>query len=109
MPFHNLADITQHELFPGYRTRFVHSANMTFSHLEIDAGSPLPEHLHPHEQVATMLEGTFELTVGGETRRVTTGDVAVIPSNVKHSGIAITDCKIRDVFYPIRDDYVTKG
>jgi len=109
MPFYNLADIMQHELFPGYRTRFVHSTNMTFSYLEIDAGSPLPEHSHPHEQVATMLEGAFELTVGGETRRVTTGDVAVIPSNVKHSGIAITDCKILDVFYPIRDDYVAKG
>jgi hypothetical protein len=33
------------------------------------------------------------------------GEVAVIPSNIKHSGKTITDCYIIDVFYPVREDY----
>jgi len=55
-----------------------------------------------------MIEGEFELTVESETKIVQKGDIAVIPPNAKHSGKAITDCKILDVFYPIREDYLEK-
>ena len=34
------------------------------------------------------------------------GDVAIIPSNIRHAGYAETDCQIIDVFYPIREDYI---
>ena len=106
MVFKNLNDIEQKELIPGYKVRFIHSKNMTIAYWDIKKDAPLPEHKHPHEQIANMIEGKFELTVGGETKIVKAGDVAVIPSNTKHSGKAITDCKIIDIFYPIREDYL---
>lgn len=65
----------------------------------------MPEHSHPHEQVANLIAGKFEMTVAGETRTIEPGMVAVIPSEAKHSGRALTDCYILDVFYPIREDY----
>ena len=105
MSFLRLNEIEQIEKIPGYRVRFVHSANMTFAHWEIAAGAPLPEHAHPHEQVANMLEGNFELTIDGQTRTLAAGDVAIIPGGAKHSGKALTACRILDVFYPIREDY----
>ncbi len=95
----------QREVFPGYVGRFYHSANMIFVHWEIEPGSPLPEHSHLHEQVVNMISGEFELTVEGETKILRAGDVAVIPSNAKHTGRGLTQCKIIDVFYPIREDY----
>jgi len=106
MVFKNLKDIDQKEIIPGYTVKFIHSKNMTFAYWDIKKDAPLPEHAHTHEQVATMIEGKFELTIDGETKVVQKGDVAIIPSNVKHSGKAITDCKILDVFYPIREDYL---
>lgn len=103
--FINLTEIEEIEKIPGYMVRFVHSANMTFAYWTIKSGSLLPEHSHPHEQVATILEGEFELTINGESRILGVGTVAVIPSNTAHSGKAITDCRILDAFYPSREDY----
>lgn len=106
MSFIDLADRPTKEPVPGYHVRFVHSDTMTMAYWTIEAGAPIPEHQHPHEQVATIIDGEFELTVGGETRRLGPNEVAVIPSNVPHSGRAITECRMIDAFHPVREDYV---
>ena len=107
MPFINLTSIDQQELIPGFSVRFVHSEKMTLAYWDIKAGSVLPEHSHPHEQVAAqVISGEFELSLEGETRVMRPGDVAVIPSNAIHSGKAITDCQLLDVFSPVREDYL---
>ena len=80
MPFIDLDQIEAKEIVPGYRAMFVHSDNMTLAYWTIEAGADLPEHSHPHEQVANVLEGTFELTIAGETRRLEPGAVAAGPS-----------------------------
>lgn len=105
MPLVELASINPKEIVPGYSARFIHTENMTFSYLDVKAGAALKEHSHPHEQVAHVLEGEFELTLDGEPIRFKPGQVIVIPSNVPHSGLAITDCTLLDVFYPVREDY----
>ena len=105
MPFIELNHLERREPFPGFKVHFVHSANMTFAHWTITAGASLPKHSHLHEQVVNMIEGEFELTIATETKRLKPGHVAIIPSNATHSGRAITDCRIIDAFYPIREDY----
>jgi quercetin dioxygenase-like cupin family protein len=104
MPFINLTDLAPKELAPGYTARLVHSDHLTISHVSIDAGAPLPQHAHPHEQIANLIEGEFEMTIAGEARVLKAGMVAVIPPNVPHSGKAITKCCIVDVFCPVRED-----
>jgi len=101
----DLEQIEPREIMPGFSGKLVHSANMTFAHWEIKKGAPLPEHSHHHEQVVNMIEGEFELTVEGEKHLLKAPAVFIIPSNAKHTGRAITDCKVIDVFYPIREDY----
>ena len=107
MPFIELESIDSKELIPGFDVRFIHSDTMTFAHWTVKAGAVLPEHNHEHEQVAHVLEGEFELTIDGQSMVVKPGTVGVIPSNAVHSGRAITDCRIMDVFHPIRQDYRT--
>jgi quercetin dioxygenase-like cupin family protein len=94
-------------VIPGFRAKFVHSANMTFALWDIDAGGILPEHSHPHEQVVHQLEGELEVTVDGVTTVLRPGSVAVIPSNAVHSGRALTACRAMDAFYPRREDYMS--
>jgi quercetin dioxygenase-like cupin family protein len=105
----HIEKLPQREIMPGMRGRFLHSDAMTFAFWEIDGGFELPEHHHPHEQVAHMIEGSFALTVNGETKQLEAGAVTVIPGNVPHSGKAITDCRILDIFYPKREDYELNG
>ena len=105
MVFQDLKDIKEREIVPGYRARFLHSKHMTLAYWDVDPGAALPEHSHPHEQISNVLEGQFELTVAGESRILEPGQVAVIPSDVPHSGRAITVCRLLDAFHPCRDDY----
>ncbi len=69
------------------------------------AAQPDPPHAHPHEQVTSLLEGVLEFTLGGEVRRMMAGDVVVIPPGVPHSARAIEQCRVMDVFAPVREDY----
>ena len=105
MTFINLEDLPEKEVVPGYRARFVHSEHMTLAYWRVEAEAALPEHAHPHEQVTTVLEGEFELNVAGERRLLKPGMAAVVPSNVKHQGKALTACRLIDAFYPVREEY----
>jgi quercetin dioxygenase-like cupin family protein len=105
MTFQNLAAVEPREIVPGFHGRFIHTDNLTIAHWEIDEGALLPSHAHIHEQTTMVTEGTFELTVNGETQIVEAGMFAVIPGSVTHAGRAITRCRIIDVFHPARDDY----
>jgi len=103
--FTNLKELDQKEPVAGFKARFVHTEHMTLAYWDIQAGAVLPEHAHVHEQVTTMLEGQFELTVNAEPKSLGLNDIVIIPSNVRHKGRALTDCRILDVFYPVRTDY----
>ncbi len=101
----DLSTLEQREPVDGFRGRFVHGDGMTLVEWTIREGAALPGHTHPHEQISALVEGRFELTVGGETRVLEPGVVAVIPGGVEHGGVALTDCRILDTFHPVREDY----
>lgn len=96
-------------VIPGFHGRFAHSGTMTFVLWDIDAGAILPEHSHIHEQVAHVYEGALEVTVDGVTKVFRAGSMGVIPPNAVHSAKALTDCRVMDAFYPLREDYMAGG
>ena len=103
--FTDTAKIESKTLFPGFHARMVHTDGLTVAHFRIEAGCDLPLHDHPHEQLTNIIEGTLEMTVGGETRACTPGTIVTIPGNVPHSARALTDCYVIDIFRPAREDY----
>ena len=52
-----------------------------------------------------VVEGQFEFTLNGQTQVYTDGAIVPIPSNIPHSGKALTACKLMDVFSPVREEY----
>ena len=102
--FTNFNDCPSKELLPGFRVQLIHTNSQTFALFEIEKGAVLPEHFHINEQVSQVLEGEFELTIDGSTKICKKGDIAIMQPNVAHSGKALTNCKILDVFTPVRED-----
>lgn len=105
MPLLIMSDLPELEIAPGIRARAVNTENMTVLHVRLDQGALLPEHAHVNEQIVNVIEGRLELTVDNETVILEPGKVMVLPSNLPHSAKALTDVKVIDVFYPVREDF----
>lgn len=105
MPLVLLSDLPDLEIAQGIHAHAVTAENVTVLHVRIDKGALLPEHAHVNEQVINVIDGQLKLTVQGETHILEPGKVMVLPSNVPHSGKALTDVKVVDVFYPVREDF----
>ena len=91
--------------FQGFCGKFIHSERSTIIFWEAEAGAIVPEHSHPHEQISEVTEGEFELKVADKTIILKPGLITIIPPDATHSGKALTSCKIKDVFCPVREDY----
>ena len=103
MSFVEIQTLPEVERKPGWRGRYFDSPSMTFAHYEFDAGSSIQEHLHPEEEVWTVIEGELEITIGGMTRRVAAGGVGIVPSGTPHSVRAFSSGKAIIVDYPLRE------
>lgn len=100
-----IATLPVKDVIPGFHGRFVHTAHSTLGFWTVDKGAKLPAHSHLHEQITEVRVGEFELTVNGECKIYKPGMIAVIPPHVIHSGTALTDCQLLDIFLPVREDY----
>lgn len=103
--FHQFADIPTREIAPGFFSKLIHTETNTINFIDVTMGSSIPLHQHVHQQCSFAIEGKFELTVNGVPQVLEPGLFAIIPSNVIHGGRALTDCKLIDIFSPVREDY----
>ena len=73
-------------------------------------GHTVPIHKHPHEQIGIVYGGKALLTIGKEKRIVKKGDFYCIPSNTPHGDSCIGDepFVMLDIFYPVREDFLTR-
>ena len=101
----NISKIPQRELAKGIKGRYVHTENTTIGFIDIEKGAILPAHSHFHEQTTQIISGKLEMTINGVTEILEPGTITIIPSDVVHSAVALTDCILTDTFYPIREDY----
>ena len=104
MDIFDLNSTEEREMMPGLHVKMMHSKNMTLAFWRIEKGAVLPEHDHPHEQIATINKGELELTVDGDVKVLTAVMVATIPGGASHSAVALTDCEMVDAFAPVRED-----
>lgn len=104
--FQDIFEVSPVEIVPGVRIRTLWGERVMMSLIETDPGVDVPEHTHPHEQAGLVLEGEFEMTIGGERRSMKRGMSYVIPGDVPHALHGGTGKGlVLDIFSPPREDY----
>ncbi len=73
---------------------------------DLQAGSAIPSHHHPHEQTGFLVSGRLRLTIGAETVEAAAGASWSIPADVPHAAEALEPCVAVEVFTPVREDYL---
>ena len=104
--FHDPSTVERRELSPGVTLRAMWGEKVMMSMVEVAPHGVVPNHSHPHEQAGLVLEGEFDFTIGGETKRVGPGDAYVIPGGVEHSLVGLEGWALAlDIFSPPREEY----
>ena len=99
-------DFKVKEPVPGFLVHAVWGERMTMSRVTLQPHAGVASHHHPHEQMGIVLEGEFEMTIGGETRQLKKGDMYLVPPDVTHSGATHDkEALVLDVFSPPREDF----
>jgi len=95
------------EIAPGIRRRTItHGASMYQMLAELDAGSSMPAHQHPQEQIVHLLTGRAQLIVEGVPHEMRAGDSFYLAGNVSHGIETIEATTVLDTFSPPREDYL---
>jgi len=104
--FDSLSSLDLQRIWEGVHARVVHGQRQTFSVVELDPDTVVPEHHHEQEQLGMCLRGSLLFRVGDESRRLQPGDTWSIPSNVPHDvHVGPDGAVVIDVFAPTRDDW----
>jgi quercetin dioxygenase-like cupin family protein len=77
--------------------------------VDFEAGAVGAVHHHPHRQATYVVAGTFDVTMGDASQRVTVGDSFAAPGNVPHGVKAIEAGTLLDCFTPIREDFLARN
>jgi len=97
------------DICPGIKRRTVVSgASMYQMIAELKAGSRMPEHQHPQEQVVHILKGRMQLIVAGRPHELVTGESFYLAAQVPHGVETLEDTMVLDTFSPPRDDYLAQ-
>jgi len=57
----------------------------TITLFAFDKGQKLSEHTAPYDAVVQILDGHGQLTIDGQDKQVTAGEIIIMPGNVPHS------------------------
>ena len=94
-------------IVPGIRRQTIASgAEMMQMRVRLDAGSHLPEHQHPHEQLTYVVSGRLHMRLAGTLYDLGAGEAVNIPGGTPHSADVPEDSFVIDTFSPPRDDYL---
>jgi quercetin dioxygenase-like cupin family protein len=104
--FFRVESMPAKEMMAGIRLRSVHLETLMMTFVDYLAGSAVPTHVHPAEQITYVLEGLLEVTVGSEHQVLGPGEGVCIPPNVEHSSHPVDGAaKALDAWTPVVEHF----
>jgi quercetin dioxygenase-like cupin family protein len=96
LPHANLLDVVNvaplgEKLIDSFSTSLIKTDQLQLLHLVLPARQDLPEHHVDQQSVIHCLEGDVEVVMDGGSRRLSAGELVVLPGRQKHSVRARAD------------------
>ncbi len=94
------------EIFKGVTIKPLAGQHAMIMHSELAPGVEVPIHSHPHEQLGIVIEGELDFRIADEERRLSPGDMFMIPGGTPH-GLRTGKGRVvlAEFFHPIREEY----
>jgi len=95
------------EICPGIKRQTLVSGKTMYQMLAtLEAGSKMPAHQHPQEQIVHILSGRMKLIVDGTPHELKAGNSHYLASNVPHGVETMEETRVLDTFSPPRGEYL---
>jgi quercetin dioxygenase-like cupin family protein len=102
-------DVELEHLNPRLDRQMITGENLMIARVLLKKGVIVPEHSHENEQLTYILEGALKFWIDGREIVVHAGEVLCIPPHMPHKAQAMEDTVDLDVFYPPRQDWLSKN
>ena len=100
-------DVTATNCEPGVTRKILsYSEELMMCEIHFEKGAKGNFHSHDHLQITYIAQGSFEFTIGDETKIVNQGDSVYMPSVVRHGVTCLSEGILVDVFNPMRKDFL---
>ena len=95
------------DIAPGIRRQTITTGATMYQMIaELKAGSVLPVHQHPQEQITHIIRGRLIMLAANVRHELATGDSFYISANTPHGVETIEETLALDTFSPPRTDYL---
>ena len=106
-PFAHDADLAWEPAGEGVTRKILtYREEVMMVRVRFEAGAIGPAHSHPHIQCSLVESGVFDVTIDGETSRLSAGDSFFVPANLVHGVVAIEAGQLVDSFTPMREEFL---
>ena len=103
------SDVELEHLNPQLDRQMITGEKLMIARVLLKKGVIVPEHSHENEQLTYILEGALKFWIDGREIVVHAGEVLCIPPHMPHKAQAMEDTVDLDVFYPPRQDWLSKN
>ncbi|MDP3600866.1 MAG: cupin domain-containing protein [Bosea sp. (in: a-proteobacteria)] len=92
---------------PGVKRKIMaYGEDLMVVRVVFEAGAVGKAHQHPHRQASYVESGVFDVTIDGQTQRLTAGDTFFVPADLVHGVTAVEAGQLIDSFTPMRKEFV---
>lgn len=105
----NWKEVKNEEVTPSMHRKVIASKNMMLAKMKFKDGFEVPPHSHHNEQITQVISGTIRFWLGEDESEFVdlhSGDVLVIPPNLRHKALMIGDVEEIDIWSPPRQDWI---
>ena len=101
------ADIAWEPTEPGVKRKIMaYSPDLMVVRVVFEAGAVGKPHRHPHRQACYVESGVFDVTIDGQTQRLSAGDTFFVPADLVHGVTAVEAGQLIDSFTPMRSEFL---